>query len=54
MLVVKSWFDEAGCEYVGMEGKSPLFIGRSPFLAIELFSKFGFDHRTAKPEIFSH
>jgi hypothetical protein len=23
-------------------------------LAIELFSKFGFDHRTAKPEIFSH
>jgi hypothetical protein len=26
MLVVKSWFDEAGCVYVGMEEKSPLFI----------------------------
>jgi hypothetical protein len=26
MLVVKSLFDEAGCEFVGIEGKSSLFI----------------------------
>jgi hypothetical protein len=26
MLVVKPWFDEVGCEYVGMEGKRSLFI----------------------------
>jgi hypothetical protein len=32
----------------------PINKGRSQFLAIELFLKFGFDHRTAKPEIFSH
>jgi hypothetical protein len=25
MLVVKAWFDEAGCEYVGTEGKGSLF-----------------------------
>jgi hypothetical protein len=28
--------------------------GTSPFLAIQLLPEFGFDHRTAKPEIFGH
>jgi hypothetical protein len=31
-----------------------LFLERSPFLAIELLPKFGFDYRTLKPEIFDH
>jgi hypothetical protein len=26
MLVVKSWFDEEGCLYMGMEVKDPSFI----------------------------
>jgi hypothetical protein len=28
--------------------------GKSPFLAIQLLLKFGFDHRTPKPVIFGH
>jgi hypothetical protein len=30
MLVVKSWFDEAECEYVGMERKGSLYNPRKP------------------------
>jgi hypothetical protein len=28
--------------------------GKSPFLTIQLYAKFGFGHRTSKPDIFDH
>jgi hypothetical protein len=28
--------------------------GKTPFLTIQLLLKYGFDHRTSKPVIFSH
>jgi hypothetical protein len=31
-----------------------LFLGKSPFLTIQLLFQFGFDHRTSKPDIFDH
>jgi hypothetical protein len=30
------------------------FFGKSPFLTIQLWAKFGFGHRTSKPDIFDH
>jgi hypothetical protein len=30
------------------------YIGKSPFLTIQLLSQFGFGHRTSKPDIFDH
>ena len=30
------------------------FIGKNPFLTIQLWPRFGFGHRTPKPGIFSH
>jgi hypothetical protein len=30
------------------------FLGKSPFLTIQLLPKFGFGHQTAKPVIFGH
>jgi hypothetical protein len=40
MLVIKSWFYEAGCEYVGMERKGSLFIykARKPQISIPYYS----------------
>jgi hypothetical protein len=31
-----------------------LFFGKRPFLTIQLLAKFGFGHRTLKPDIFDH
>jgi hypothetical protein len=36
------------------EVRHVFFIGRSPFLTIELSAKFGFDHQTSKLGIFDH